>query len=142
MKNIIYKSVLLIGGVILLNSCKDNNYDGLSSAVKPNVPDTTIYLTTFPSNIYLFLGKSVRIQNGNSIFRFVDVLENNINNSIVRLEVEYDAVSKKIIDLNTNAIPQTYQLENGLYYGIHLKELNIVDSTFQIMFIYNQYRKW
>ncbi len=133
--------VLLFLFQFVLISCNTNESINIDDNNFSSQADTSIYLETFPSNVYLELGRSALIENGKSIFRFVSVLESNENNSLIRLEIEYENGVIKTVDLNTNDIPQTYSLENGFYYNIHLKELSLTNNKFQIMFIYNKYAK-
>lgn len=101
--------------------------------------DQTVNLETFPSNIYLELGKSILIENGMVIFRFIAVLEYSESNSSIRLKIEYDNGIIKTIDLNTQNIPAAYYLENGYNHVIRLKEVTFNDGNYQIMFTYNKY---
>jgi len=104
--------------------------------------DASVYLTSFPSPIYLEEGKSIYIENGQSTFRFIDVREDNESNAAVRIEIIYNYGTNRIIELNTNVSPQFYELENDYPYNIHLKELNYVNGTYQIMFQYNHHAHW
>lgn len=136
-------NIYLINTVFLFSfffaSCKTDDSVEIVNGHFSSLVDTSIFLDTFPSNVYLELGKSVLIENGMTIFRFIAVLENNETNSLIRLQIQYENGIIKTIDLNTKNIPQTYSLENDYNHQIHLKELNSMGSTYQIMFTYNKY---
>lgn len=132
-------SLFVVSFVFL--SCNSRNYDPslyLTDNYIPNQTNATIFLDVFPSDIYLELGKSVFIVNGESAFTFIDVLENSESNSLVLLQVEYDNGISKTIELNTKSSPQTYSLENEHYFYIHLKELNFIRNTYELAFTYNK----
>lgn len=137
-KDFIY--ICSINMIILLSisftSCRSDSVKLIDSDT-PNPVDTTIFLNTFPSNIYLELGKSVLIVNSMTRFSFIAVLDNNVNNSLIRLQIEYANNIIKTVDLNTKGIPQTYPLEYGYADIIQLKELNYIGNSFQILFTYN-----
>lgn len=126
----------------MLTGCLEDSVDGTYWNVTPIVPDTTIYLASLPADVHLRLGKSVSIQNCNTIFRFSELLEYGRENSAVQMEVEYNVADVKSIVLNTNTIPGDYELENGMNYSITLKEVSRVDTTFQLTFVFNEYAYW
>ena len=121
--------ILLLVPFIFI-SCDSNNpedFDNKFSFIQPNY---SIYLNTLPSTVLLDLNKSVFIENGNSTFKFAAVLENNLNNSSVLLEVQYNSGVIKLVELNTNKDPIDYYLENEYCYVVNLKELNITENTY------------
>jgi hypothetical protein len=119
-------------------SCKTDDSFAIVNGHFSGQIDTSIFLYSMPSNVYLELGKSVLIQNSWTIFRFIDVLEDSDTNSQILIQIEYGYVIKTI-ELNTKTIPQSYSLENGYYHVIYLKELKSLGSSYQIMFTYNEY---
>ena len=120
-----------------LTSCKSGITDEEIARKYSTQIDDTIYFTTLPSNVYLNLGESVLIENAHTIVRFIEVLEYNKSNSAVRLQIKYENGTAKSIVLNTNSIPQTYILEEGYNFDIHLKEVYYTGNTYQIMFVLN-----
>ena len=104
--------------------------------------DTTIHLTILPLTITLELGKSIYIENGLVSFKFHDVVEDNDNNASIRLEVIYNYGTTKLIELNTNVNPRTYDLENGFHHTIDLRALSYANGTYQIVFGYKQHAHW
>ena len=137
--------------ILLLVSvgCESEDDLNIYSQPKPNVPDTTIYVSSLPSNIKLFLGKSVRIQNAVTTFMFYSIVSDTrliINNEVVGnakiyMHLDYGSF-QRYVELNTNELPGSYSLENGLQYSISLKDVQSIDSTYQIVFQFNEYKDW
>ncbi len=115
--------------------CNSNYSEEIPSTTMSLTADESVYLDIMPSEVTLELGRSILIENGNTVFKFDAILEHNENNSAVRLLVGYDNSTTKTIVLNTVDIPQTYSLENGFNHVIHLKEV----TADWIMFTYNAY---
>jgi len=103
-------------------------------------------VTSFPSNLYLTIGKSIKIDNVNTIITFISVIEDTrsiVNNEVtgnakVQLSIDYGYLYK-VITLNTNDIPQTYYWEDGNNYVIQLKDLVSLSTTQEITLEINKY---
>jgi hypothetical protein len=133
----IYTAAFWLSVILLaqLMGCKSNYSEDIPSTTMPSTADESIYLDIMPSEVTLGLGRSILIENGNTVFKFDAILQLSENNSSVRLLVSYDNGTTKTIVLNTVDIPQTYSLENGYNHVIHLKEV----TADWIMFTYNTY---
>lgn len=145
----IYCALAIIVFLSINIGCNTNDDLNTYSQPKPTIPDTVIFMSSFPTNVDLMLGKSVRIQNVNTTILFYSLLSDTrqiINNEVVGnaeiiLHLDY-GLFQKYVALNTNIVPSTYSLENGLQYSIHLKDVHRTDSLYHIVFQFNRYGDW
>jgi hypothetical protein len=122
-----------------LISCQPGNPNEITSHKYHINIDDSVYLSSFPSEVYLELGKSILIENSGTAFRFIDILEYDEYNSSVLLQVEYGTGKLKTIILNTTETPQSYDLENGYNHVIELIDVYETGGTFRIVFTYDEY---
>jgi hypothetical protein len=127
----------------------ENNDSTIYAPSRPTIPDTSIYISSFPTDVILRLRQSVRIQNAVTTFLFYSVLEDTrqvvhnevIGNAKILLGIDYGSF-QKYIELNTVKVPGSYSLENGMHYSIQLKDVMIIDSVYHIKFQFNEYKHW
>ena len=108
--------------------------------------DTSIIITEFPTTLQLLAGHSITIANLNTTITFLGVVQDtrtNTNgrisgNAVVRLGFTYSTFYK-VIELNTDTIPRTYDWEDGQNYDIDLKGLSLSGNTYQMAFEINQF---
>ncbi|MFZ4620485.1 MAG: hypothetical protein ACOYNS_07995 [Bacteroidota bacterium] len=140
-------SVITVAVVII--GCESGGDVNRYSQPTPVVPDTSITITSFPTNVELQLGKSIRIQNAGTVFEFYSVVSDTrsmVNNEVVGnakilLYVDYGPY-QKYVELNSSDVPVQYTLENGLHFVIQLKEVIHQGSSYQIIFEFNEYWNW
>ena len=134
--------------VLCLLGCEHTSDSGSHESILPkHSPDTSVFLTTFPTTLHLSLGKSVLIENVNTIIIFISVVQDStqiVNNEVigkakVQLVVDY-GYYYEVVELNINDIPGTYRWENGQNYDMQLMELTRIDTTYEISIKINQFR--
>ena len=146
LENSIINIIILCFLVLFFGCSKDSEHGPTSIKNHPTNPDTSIFVTSFPSNLYLTIGKSIKIDNVNTIITFISVIEDTrsiVNNEVtgnakVQLSIDYGYLYK-VITLNTNDIPQTYYWEDGNNYVIQLKDLVSLSTTQEITLEINKY---
>lgn len=128
----------------LSTGCKSTPYEPDWNSIIINDPQTqSIYLDTLPSDVSVFLGDKVEIQNAKTTFGFVSIIENTLDSNNggdakILLEVDYGTSYKRVI-LNVNSIPKVYYLENDKQYVITIKSLEQEDNTYKLTFVFNEY---
>jgi len=98
-------------------------------------PDAqNMYISVFPVDVSISLGKKVGIINANVIIEFVSVTNLGKDDNSVLLDFNYGDWDKEVTMI-INSAPSTYDLENGYHYEIRLKSLEYKNGNYVLTFI-------